>query len=239
MRHLDLAERQADIERFLAENPGVDISSIRPKVYPAYTYLPGEECSFCHGNRGGRRCLMGNECKFRYRAELFTRQGGTCPWCAAPLPPDLNTLSTGGPKVSVDHIIPTLRGGPDLEWNKQLVHAKCNTSKGASMTAAAFALAAEHDVRVLDFLRAREEPPSEGAVTHLLAPLRNGKDGRTRWTADRIGSRFRALCGRNLGVDWLPVHGNAPAAPCGRCEVRRAELGPGSISACPYPCCRA
>jgi HNH endonuclease len=235
-----LLERQADIERFLAANPGVDISLLRPRVFPCYTYLPGEECGFCCGERDGRRCLQSPECKFRYRAGLFTRQGGVCPWCAAPLPPDLNTVIAKGPAVSVDHIVPTLRGGPDLEWNKQLVHGKCNASKGAHVTAGAFALAAVHGIKVLDFVPVCDEPAPwpRDAPTHLLAPLRNGKDGRTRWIVDRVGPLPRALCGRELDTGWLPVHGSRPpSATCNRCRERRTQLGPGNVPGCPYSCC--
>jgi hypothetical protein len=41
MADLDLTERRLEIARFQEANPGVDLSSLRPRVFPRYTYLPG------------------------------------------------------------------------------------------------------------------------------------------------------------------------------------------------------
>jgi hypothetical protein len=231
------AARELDIARFLADNPGVDISSLEPRVFPCYTYFPGQECELCHGGR----CRGSPECLFRYRAGFFTRQGGICPWCGEPLPGDLNTAKPGA-TVAVDHIIPPTRGGPvHAEWNTQLVHGKCNASKGNRVTAPALALAAEHDVRVLDFLAACQHPGPmpRDTVVHLLAPLRIRGEGDLRSPLDRVGGRFRALCGHNFGVDWFPVHGSPPAATCQRCLEHRERLAPGNVPACPGACCRS
>lgn len=231
-----LEERRRDIERFLAANPGIDISSQRPLVFPSYTYLPAEECSFCQGDRDGRRCLGSPECLFRYRAGFFTRQGGICPWCREPLPADLNTFRPRGPAVSMDHIIPMTRGGPvHAEWNKQLVHDGCNASKSSRVTPVALVLAIERGVEVLDFVAVSAQPAPRlpSAVVHLFPPLRLDRThGCYVSSLTRTGYRHRALCGQNLGVDWFPVHGSPPAATCGRCQERREQLGPGNAPAC-------
>jgi hypothetical protein len=241
-RHASEEPRRLDIAQFLADNPGVDISSLKPRVFPGYMYLPGQECETCHGKRDGRRCLGNPECRFRYRAGFFTRQAGICPWCAEPLPADLGMTRLAGvmlTTVAIDHIIPITRGGPvHAEWNKQLVHGKCNTSKGNRVTAAALELAAGHGIEVLDFLAACQHPGPmpRDAVVHLLAPLRIRGEGDLRSPLDRVGGRFRALCGHNFGVDWFPVHG-APAVTCRRCREHRERLGPGNAPACPASCC--
>jgi hypothetical protein len=240
-RNVPLKERQRDIERFLAANPGIDISSLRPRAFRCYTCLPAEECSFCRGGRDGRRCLGSAECLFRYRAGFFTRQGGICPWCRDPLPASLNTFRYRGPAVSMDHIIPMTRGGPvHAEWNKQLVHDGCNASKSSWVTDAALALAIERGVEVLDFaaVSAQPAPRLPTAVVHLFPPLRLDRThGCYVSSLTRIGHRHRTLCGKNLGIDWFPVHGSPPPATCGRCQERRGQLGPGNAPACPGACC--
>ncbi len=75
----------------------------------------------------------------RRRERLFRSQDGICPACRLPLPGDLAG-------AEVDHIIPRSRGGPDLLWNRRLVHFKCNRDKGTGLTDEAVALAAEHGV---------------------------------------------------------------------------------------------
>lgn len=136
-RRASEASRALDIAQFLADNPGVDISSLRPRVFPGYTYLPGQERMICRGERADR-CLATPECRFRYRAGFFTRQGATCPWCGEPLPADLGMArerSVNRTDVAIDHIIPLTRGGlVHAEWNKQLLHRKCNISKGNLVT---------------------------------------------------------------------------------------------------------
>lgn len=77
----------------------------------------------------------------RRRERLARAQDGICPECTLPLPEDLAL-------AEIDHIIPRVRGGPDLPWNRQLVHFSCNRSKRFRLTDAALALAAEHGVRV-------------------------------------------------------------------------------------------
>lgn len=79
--------------------------------------------------------------KARRRKRLAEAQGGICPECGLQLPEDLS-------EAEVDHIIPKIRGGPDLPWNRQLVHLKCNRAKRFKLTDRAAALAAEHDIVV-------------------------------------------------------------------------------------------
>jgi hypothetical protein len=232
--------------RFLGENPGIDLSLIRPRVYPSYTYLPAEECSFCRGDREGSRCLGSPECLFRYRAGFFTRQDGLCPWCGEPLPGHLGMATERGVQradVAIDHIIPMTRGGPvHAEWNKQLLHRKCNSSKGNQVPAAALALAAEHGAEVLDFLAVCHHPgpvPRDAEV-HLMTPLRwDATHGVFHSPLDRIGHRFRSLCSRDLGMDWFQVHGSPLPVTCQRCREHRERLGPGTAAACPGECCAA
>jgi hypothetical protein len=77
----------------------------------------------------------------RRRERLAREQDGICPECTLPLPEDLAG-------TEVDHIIPKVRGGPDVPWNRQLVHFRCNRAKRFKLTDRALALAAEHGVRV-------------------------------------------------------------------------------------------
>lgn len=75
----------------------------------------------------------------RRRQRLAREQGGICPECTLPLPDDLAG-------TEVDHIIPKARGGPDVPWNRQLVHFRCNRTKRFRLTDAAVALAAERGI---------------------------------------------------------------------------------------------
>ena len=74
------------------------------------------------------------------RERLAREQDGICPECTLPL----GELA----ETEVDHIIPKVRGGPDVAWNRQLIHFACNRTKRFKLTDAALALAAEHDIRV-------------------------------------------------------------------------------------------
>jgi hypothetical protein len=81
----------------------------------------------------------------RRRERLAEKQDGICPACLLPLPEDLAG-------TEVDHIIPRCRGGPNLKWNRRLLHFTCNRSKRAKLTDEAVALAAEYGVML-------REPP--------------------------------------------------------------------------------
>ena len=61
---------------------------------------------------------------------LFAEQDGQCSICKQEIQKD---RLTDGDYVQVDHIKPWSKGGRTTEDNAQLVHAKCNQSKGASL----------------------------------------------------------------------------------------------------------
>lgn len=73
------------------------------------------------------------------RKRLAGAQDGFCPECGYALPGDLS-------ETEVDHIIPRARGGPNVPWNKRLVHFRCNRRKRFKLTPEAEALAKEHGV---------------------------------------------------------------------------------------------
>ena len=93
------------------------------------------ECRARLGLSPGARCLdvalcptqhNSPTCRLRHRARLFTDQAGICGWCGGAMPANLV-------KTSIDHIIPTSRGGLDDPWNRQLVHAG-NSSKAPAVS---------------------------------------------------------------------------------------------------------
>jgi len=75
----------------------------------------------------------------RLGRKLAMAQGWLCPWCEKPLPPDLAN-------THLDHVWPRSKGGPDEEWNLQILHARCNHYKADAITPAAVALMASHEV---------------------------------------------------------------------------------------------
>jgi 5-methylcytosine-specific restriction endonuclease McrA len=97
--------------------------------------LPGRLACLTHGR--AEATARARRKKARLRQKLANRQVGVCTWCATPLP----TLLAG---THVDHIIPVSRGGPDMDWNLQLLHWQCNEAKADRLTEQAIALAAEH-----------------------------------------------------------------------------------------------
>ena len=82
--------------------------------------------------------MSGNPRPSRLR-RLASAQNGICPECGLALPSDLA-------EAEIDHIIPRSRGGPDLLWNRRLVHFGCNRSKHAKLTKEAAALADERGI---------------------------------------------------------------------------------------------
>src|SRR5690349_10761814 len=79
------------------------------------------------------------EKRYKQVRPLAERQEWLCPWCSKRLPDDLR-------ETHKDHIIPVARGGPDVDWNWQLLHDLCNLLKREHLTEEAIALAAEHRV---------------------------------------------------------------------------------------------
>ena len=82
----------------------------------------------------------------RTSRRLASAQGGICTWCNTALPDDLSG-------THIDHIIPKVCGGPDLEWNLALLHKGCNLSKSDRITPQAIKLAAAHGVTIIPSAR--------------------------------------------------------------------------------------
>ena len=69
----------------------------------------------------------------KLRLELFLSQNGSCALCQKDLPPlslDRDQLENPNQYPTLDHIIPTSKGGTNRVSNLQLVHNKCNNDKG-------------------------------------------------------------------------------------------------------------
>ena len=97
----------------------------------------------CRPHRLADLRRYGAQRRSRFTGKLAQRQGWACPWCTRPLPTDLT-------ETHVDHIIPVAAGGPDEDWNYQLLHRACNLSKHITITPRAVALAAERGIVLLD-----------------------------------------------------------------------------------------
>lgn len=59
------------------------------------------------------------------RRLLLERDGDVCAWCSLPLGDPFDTS-----EVHVDHRVPISRGGSNALKNLNLLHARCNASKG-------------------------------------------------------------------------------------------------------------
>jgi hypothetical protein len=99
--------------------------------------------------------------QLRRRVELARRQDWTCTWCGERLLP----AEIGAGQTQVDHLIPLIRGGPRQSWNTELLHGRCNGSKGRTMTAKAWALARQHDVEVV--------PPEPASLRNAVEAITN------------------------------------------------------------------
>jgi hypothetical protein len=71
-------------------------------------------------NRRARVLYSGGELSKGLGAKLFALQKGKCACCAKPL----------GKPYHMDHIIPLVRGGLNIDSNIQLLRPECNMSKG-------------------------------------------------------------------------------------------------------------
>jgi 5-methylcytosine-specific restriction endonuclease McrA len=100
--------------------------------------LPGQSTCGVHYAEDARRYQARR--RARLNRKLAARQNWLCPWCGGGLPADLADTHQ-------DHVWPLARGGPDEDWNLQLVHGRCNHIKGDRLTAEAIALAAQHGWR--------------------------------------------------------------------------------------------
>lgn len=89
------------------------------------------------GYKEMRRQMARDQCR-----QLAERQNWRCPWCSRRIRRDLRDTQK-------DHIIPVVRGGPDVDWNWQILHSGCNNQKREFLTEQAIALAAEHGITLL------------------------------------------------------------------------------------------
>lgn len=80
-----------------------------------------------------------------WRRNLAAAYDWKCSWYGALLPEDLRG-------THVDHVIPVSLGGPDEEWNLQLLHDRCNSVKHDKITPQAVALAATHGVELAELV---------------------------------------------------------------------------------------
>lgn len=62
------------------------------------------------------------------RIEIFERDKWVCQICFTPVDKKLREQRCG-PAPTIDHIIPTSKGGPDCPDNVQLAHKSCNSRK--------------------------------------------------------------------------------------------------------------
>jgi hypothetical protein len=97
--------------------------------------LPGRRA--CREHDIAETVRRNRRSRARLRQMLAARQANTCTWCGRSLPPGL----TG---THIDHVIPVSLGGPDEDWNLQLLHWWCNEAKAARLTPPALALAAKY-----------------------------------------------------------------------------------------------
>src|ERR1035441_5914534 len=95
-----------------------------------------------------------------------------------PLPEDLSG-------TEVDHIIPRSRGGPNLAWNRQMMHLRCNRIKHCALTSEAAALAEERGVVL-------REPPR--ATLRRNAARDPGAAAAFREYLDAIPAAFALKC---------------------------------------------
>jgi len=73
-------------------------------------------------NRRGRKIHNGGTLSKDIVAKLFKLQKGKCPCCRLPL----------GNNYHLDHKMPLALGGPNEDWNVQLLRQRCNNQKKTS-----------------------------------------------------------------------------------------------------------
>jgi 5-methylcytosine-specific restriction endonuclease McrA len=138
------AAREANPERMREIGRKTRARPIRPCRYAKAGCMepcrPGSSACREHDNEDKQR--QRERKRQRLQQQLADRQDGMCPWCSLPLLADLAA-------AHVDHVIPASRGGPDCLWNLQLLHPKCNRTKGDRLTPEALALASAHGINLL------------------------------------------------------------------------------------------
>lgn len=141
------------VARWKAENP----EKVR-EIIARYRARPDRTCSWpeCDGFAlpGGPFCRphknedQGRRYARKQRAlerHLYEMQLGFCP--------DAERGGCGKPLVApegnhVDHLVPRARGGPDEDWNLQLMHPACNDRKQDALVPAAIRLIAERGLNI-------------------------------------------------------------------------------------------
>jgi hypothetical protein len=130
----------------------------------------------------------------RHRVELAQQQDGTCTWCEQQLSP----ADIGAGRTQVDHVIPIIRGGPREPWNLELLHSKCNGSKGDRMTVKAWVLARVHDIEAA--------PPDPAALRHGVEAVTIGLRRIQRVLADFEAPHFEIADDVELDYLLAEVH---------------------------------
>lgn len=118
----------------------------RPCVRPGCGAFALKGATYCGPHRKERSARRYERRKLRLPLRLYKRQAGMCPdashgGCGLPLGDVAGN--------HVDHLIPIARGGPDDDWNLQLMHPKCNRRKNDCLVPAAITAAAEHGVTLV------------------------------------------------------------------------------------------
>lgn len=148
--------RQDPVKRRAAEARYKDRAD-RRCVRPGCEEFAARGVAYCAAHNGERSSRRYQRLTLRLGARLFARQQGRCP--------DVSHGGCGLPLASVngnhvDHLVPIARGGPDDDWNLQLMHAECNLRKGDILVSAAAIAAAAHGVLLVapDGSRRRVKP---------------------------------------------------------------------------------
>lgn len=146
--------RQANPEKARAILSRYMARTDRPCCWPRCTTFALRNKPICrkhHAEDQGRRYARK---RARKAGALYAAQNGMCPG------PDLGGcgLPLGQADGNhIDHVIPRVRGGPDEDWNYQLMHPACNERKLDSLTPGAIALAGIRGLRELPSARHRQK----------------------------------------------------------------------------------
>lgn len=109
-------KHHADSAKWRAENPE------RAKENFAKWYAANPELNRIYShNRRARERANGGRLSPGLAAKLFKLQRGKCACCNV-------SIADGN---HLDHVIPVATGGPNEDWNMQLLCGPCNMSKGA------------------------------------------------------------------------------------------------------------
>jgi 5-methylcytosine-specific restriction endonuclease McrA len=113
-------------------------------------------------------------------ARVLERDGSKCVWCGRP-------LAVGDRELSIDHVVPRLKGGPAWAENEVPACASCNRRRGHAAPTA-----------YLEACRARGLEPDAHAIAAALAALQaavaaRGGQRRARPYLERELRRLAAL----------------------------------------------